>query len=214
MSRYRFVDSQSAAYGVVAACCVAEVSRSAYYDWKVRELLGPSPAELAEAELVEKIRKIHTDSDATAGSPRVTAELRRNGYCVNHKAIERLMSIHGIVGVPKRRFLVTTLVAEEQPPLPDLIGRDFHVGAPNERTCGDITYIRTDEGWLYLADVLDIGSRRVVGFSMADHMRTELVEDALKMAAFQRGSLAGATFHSDYAEVCNKPKNHECACAA
>jgi transposase InsO family protein len=117
---------------------------------------------------------------------------------VNHKRIERLMRVHGIVGVHKPAKVRTTIPAEDAPPLPDLVGRRFDPGAPDVAWCGDITYIPTGEGWLYLASVLDLGSRRFLGYSMADHMRTELVADALRMAAGARSNVTdGIVFHGD-----------------
>jgi transposase InsO family protein len=117
---------------------------------------------------------------------------------VNHKRIERLMRVHGIVGVHKPAKVRTTIPAEDAPPLPDLVGRRFDPGAPDVAWCGDITYIPTGEGWLYLASVLDLGSRRFLGYSMANHMRTELVADALRMAAGARSNVTdGIVFHGD-----------------
>ncbi len=199
MSRYRFVSTMKAeGFPVDAACTVAEVSTSAYYEWLGRAA-SPSEAELAEAYLVNQIRDIHADSDATYGSPRVTAALRRRGYCVNHKRIERLMAENAIVGVtPRRRTPRTTMQAEGAPPLPDLIMQDFSPGEPDQRWAGDITYIGTDEGWLYLASVLDLGSRRLVGWAMDETMPAGLVADALRRAAELRGGdIRGVIFHSD-----------------
>ncbi len=215
MSRYRFVSTMKAeGFPVDAACTVAEVSTSAYYKWLGRAA-SPSEAELAEAYLVNQIRDIHADSDATYGSPRVTAALRRRGYCVNHKRIERLMSENAIVGVtPRRRTPRTTMQAEGAPPLPDLINQDFSPGEPDQRWAGDITYIGTDEGWLYLASVLDLGSRRLVGWAMDETMPAGLVADALRRAAELRGGdIRGVIFHSDrgsqylsaeYRELCDR----------
>ena len=107
----------------------------------------------------------------------MTDELPAGATCVNHKRVERLMAEHGIYGQDGRRKKVRTTIPDvTAPPLPDLVKRDFAVGEPARRTCGDITYIPTGEGWLYLADVLDIGCRRIIGFALCDHMRTELVE--------------------------------------
>jgi hypothetical protein len=198
VSRYRWVDSQRAEHFPVAATCrVAGVSRQAYYEWKEREAAGATDAQWDEAHLVNEMYDIHADFDETYGSPRMTGELRRRGYCVNHKRAERLMRLHGIVGVTPRRSVRTTIRDDLAPPLPDLIGRDFSPGEPNRRYCGDITYVPTGEGWLYLATALDLGSRRLAGWAVADHMRTELVAEALEHALDLRGSLAGAIFHSD-----------------
>jgi transposase InsO family protein len=180
------------------ACDVAGVSRQAFGDWRARQIVGPSPAEVAEADLVAEIRQVHTAFDGTYGEPRITNELARRGQRVNHKRVERLMRLHGIVGVHKPTKVRTTIAAENMAPLPDLIGRRFAPGAPDVAWVGDITYIPTDQGWLYLASVLDLGSRRLLGYSMAGHMRTELVTDALTMAAALRGGVtAGIIFHGD-----------------
>jgi transposase InsO family protein len=199
VSRYRFVSTMKAeGFPVDAACAAAEVSTSAYYEW-LKRAVGPTGAELDEAYLVNHIWDIHADSDATYGSPRVTRELRRRGFCVNHKRAERLMAANGIVGVtPRRRAPRTTMAAEGAPPLPDLVNRNFAPGEPDQRWAGDITYIGTDEGWLYLASVLDLGSRRLVGWSMDETMATGLVADALRRAADLRGGdITGVIFHSD-----------------
>jgi transposase InsO family protein len=180
------------------ACDVADVSRQAFHDWRARTAAGPTAAELAEVELVGLMREIHAESDATYGEPRMTEELARRGRVVNHKRVRRLMRHHGIVGVHKPAKVRTTIPAEEHPPLPDLIGRRFAPTAPDVAWCGDITYVPTGEGWLYVASVLDLGSRRLLGYSMAEHMRTELVADALEMAAAARGGrTAGIIFHGD-----------------
>jgi transposase InsO family protein len=180
------------------ACRVAAVSRQAFWDWRARQEAGPTEAERAEADLVGEIRAIHDASDGTYGEPRVAEELARRGRKVNHKRVERLMRTHGIVGVHKPARVRTTIPAEDAPPLPDLVGRRFDPGRPDVAWVGDVTYIPTGEGWLYLASVLDLGSRRLLGYSMAEHMRTELVADALRMAAGTRGgATAGVIFHGD-----------------
>ena len=199
MTRYRWVAARKAeGFPITAACAVAEVSRQAFSDWRASRRAGPSPAEVAEAELVEAIREIHAESDSTYGSPRVTHELAERGRRVNHKRVERIMRIHEIVGVHKPPKVRTTIPAENAPPLPDLIGRRFDPGAPDVAWVGDVTYVRTGEGWLYVASVLDLGSRRFLGYSMADHMRASLVADALRMAAGARGgATSGIIFHGD-----------------
>lgn len=198
MSRYRHVSTMKAeGFAVTAACQAAGVSTSAYYEWTSKEVDGPTDAEIQEARLVNQMHDIHAECDATYGSRRMTDELRRRGYCINHKRTERLMRENGIVGVTPRRSVRTTIRCDLAPPLPDLIGGDFSPGEPNRRYVGDITYIPTGEGWLYLASALDLGSRALAGFAIADHMRAELVSAALERAAAQRGSLAGAVFHSD-----------------
>lgn len=199
MTRYRWVAARKAeGFPITKACEIAGVSRQAFHDWRARQAAGPSPAELAEVELVELMREIHAEFDGTYGVPRMTVELANRGRPTNRKRVERLMRRHGIVGVHKPAKVRTTIPAEDAPPLPDLVGRNFAPAAPDVVWCGDITYIATGEGWLYLASVLDLGSRRLLGYSMADHMRTELVADALTMAAGQRGgATAGIIFHGD-----------------
>ncbi len=199
MTRYRWVAARKAeGFPITMACTVAEVSRQAFHDWRARTAVGPSAREQAEAELVEVMRGIHAESDSTYGEPRMTGELARRGRPVNHKRVRRLMRLHGIVGVFKAAKVRTTIPAEDNPPLPDLIGRRFAPTAPDVVWCGDITYVKTGEGWLYVASVLDLGSRRLLGYSMAEHMRTELVADALDMAAAARGGeTAGVIFHGD-----------------
>ena len=199
MTRYEWVAARKAErFPTAMACAAAGVSTSAFNDWRRRRAAGPTAAEVAEAALVAEIRTIHAEFDGTYGQPRMTPELASRGFCVNHKRVERLMRAHGIVGVHKPAKVRTTIPLEENPPMPDLVGRRFAPSAPDVVWCGDITYVPTCEGWLYVASVLDLGSRRLLGYSMAGHMRTELVADALKMAAGERGGhTAGVVFHGD-----------------
>ena len=199
MSRYRFVSAMKAeGFPVHAACEAAEVATSSYYDWLVRSA-GPTDAEWDEAILVNEMRKVHAHLDDSYGSPRMTTELAARGFCCNHKRVERLMATHGIYATDGRRKKVRTTIPDvTAPPLPDLVKRDFAVAEPGERTCGDITYIPTGEGWLFLADVVDLGSRRIVGYAMDEHMPAELVARALEMAVDIRGGdVAGMVFHHD-----------------
>lgn len=199
MSCYRWIDARKAErFDVAAACRTAEVSTSAFYDWLARSA-RPTDAERDEALLINEMRKVHDELDDTYGSPRMTDELRDRGFCANHKRVERLMAENAIYAQDGRRRKVRTTIPDvTAPPLPDLVKRDFSVGEPGLRTCGDITYIPTGEGWLYLADVLDLGSRRVVGYAMEGHMRSELVEAALEMAVAARDrDVAGMIFHHD-----------------
>lgn len=215
MTRYRWVSARKAeGFPVRAACLVAKVTAASFYGWCQRSS-SPTEAEWAEANLVNEIIDIHAESDSTYGSPRVHAALRRRGYCTNHKRVERLMAAHDIVGVTERRRAPrTTMAAEGAPPLPDLVEQDFGPGAPDVRWCGDITYVGTDEGWLYLASVLDLGSRRFVGWAMDESMPARLVGEALDRAVGLRGGVVdGLTFHSDrgsqylsreYRELCDR----------
>ena len=196
MTRYRWVDSRRAeGFLVTLACAVAGVSPSAFYAWLHAMRHGPTPRDLDEAYLINAIIDLHHGSDDTYGAPRIARQLRYDGWAVNRKRIERLMRENGIVGVHRRRKVRTTIPAEDTPPIADLIDRDFDPGRPDVAWCGDITYVSTWSGWVY-ASVLDLGSRRLLGYSMACHMRTELVTDALNMAAAARaGDVAGVIFH-------------------
>jgi transposase InsO family protein len=199
VTRYWWVLARKAeGFPITMACAVAEVSRQAFYDWRLRLAGGPTEAEEAEEALVEVMREIHDEFDETYGSPRMVIELTNQGHEVNHKRVERLMRVHGIVGVHKHAKVRTTIPAEHNPPLPDLLAGDFAPGRPDVAWVSDITYIPTGQGWLYLATVLDLGSRRLLGYSMATHMRTELITDALDMAVATRGGAnEGIIFHSD-----------------
>jgi putative transposase len=200
VSRYRCVDAQKAAgFPVVAACRAVGVSASAFYAWVARGEQGPRVVQQAEAELVAKIGSIHADSAGTYGSPRVTAELRRRGWRVNHKRVERLMAAHGIVGHRPRRRRGLTKADTATPPAPDLVGRLFAPEQPDRIWVSDLTYIPTHEGWLYLASVLDLASRHLVGWSMGQHHDAGLVVGALEAAVATRGRhrMDGTIFHSD-----------------
>jgi putative transposase len=200
VSRYRCVDAQKAAgFPVAAACDAAGVSPSAFYAFTASTQQGPSQAQREEVELLAEIRAIHTESGGTYGSPRVTAELWRRGWRVNHKRVERLMATHGIVGYRPRRRRSLTKPDVAIPPAPDLLGRLFDPDRPDVAWCGDITYIPTDEGWLYLASVLDLASRHLLGWSMGAHHDAGLVTDALEAAVATRGGdqMPGTIFHTD-----------------
>lgn len=175
------------------------MARSGYYKWHATRGARMERDQADEA-LAGKIQAIHTDSDGTYGSPRVTAELRdTEGMEINEKKVARVMRKFNIVGVHLRKNIRTTVPEPANHVVPDLFERDFTAPQPNVKYMGDITYLPVGDGeFLYLATVLDCFSRRVVGWSIADHMRTSLVADALKDAAATRGSLDGAIFHSDH----------------
>jgi transposase InsO family protein len=205
------------AFEVKRLCELVEVERSSYYAWRAA---GPGRAArvAADVELAEKIRAIHAE-DNTIGALRATAELNDgagSGKRVNHKRVARVMREHGIAGYQKRRRVRTTVPEPSGQKVPDLLKRDFTAEAPNQRYVGDITYLPLADGTnLYLATVIDCFSRRLAGWSIADHMRTSLVEDALKAAAATRGgttALAGAVFHSDHGSVYTS-KDYARSCA-
>jgi putative transposase len=200
VTRYRCVDAQKAAgFPVAAACRAAGVTRSAYYAWATGTVHGPAQRQRAEARLVSEIRRIHARSRDTYGAPRVTAELGRRGWRVNHKRVERLMRTHGIVGYRPRRRRSLTKPDAAAAPAPDLLGRLFDPDRPDVAWCGDITYIPTDEGWLYLASVIDLASRHLLGYAMGAHHDAALVTGALDAAVATRGRthMPDTIFHSD-----------------
>jgi putative transposase len=199
VSRYRCVDAQKAAgFPVTAACDAAGVSTSAFYAWGAR-CAPAAAAEQAEAALVAEVLAIHRESKGTYGSPRVHAELRRRGRPVNRKRIQRLMRQHGIVGHRPRRRRSLTKPDAATPPAPDLLGRLFDPDHPDVAWCGDVTYIPTDEGWLYLASVIDLASRHLLGWSMSDHHDASLVTGAIDAAVATRGRrrMDATIFHTD-----------------
>jgi transposase InsO family protein len=212
-SRSQFVDDHRGAFGVKRLCRILTVSRSGFYRWLAGADARAGRAR-ADAELAGRITDIHAESDGTYGAPRVTAELRDEGERVNHKRVARVMRKFNIVGLHLRKKVRTTIPEPAATPVPDLLRRDFTAIAPNTRYVGDITYLPIGDGqFLYLASVLDLYSKRLAGWSIADHMRTSLVTDALKAAAAVRGvgGLRGAIFHSDngaqyaskeFAQVC------------
>lgn len=183
-----------AEHRVATMCRVLGVSASGYYAWHQRP---PSARARRDAALTEQIRAIHAESDGTYGEPRVHAELAARGMRVGHKRVARLMRAVGLAGVSRRKWITTTERDRDARPAPDLVERDFTATAPDRLWVADITYIPTWAGFLYLAVVLDVWSRRVVGWAFATHLRTELVLEALAMAIAQRRPAEGVIHHSD-----------------
>ncbi|MFD0035999.1 IS3 family transposase [Streptomyces sp. NPDC127172] len=199
ISRYQFIEDHRETHEVKRLCQVLGVVRSSYYKWREgRE--ARAERERADQALAERIRAVHDESDRAYGAPRVTAELRDElGMQINEKKVARVMRKFHIVGIHLRKKVKTTVPEPSHTPVPDLFQRDFTADRPGVKYMGDITYLPVGDGeFLYLATVLDCFSRRVVGWSIADHMRTGLVADALKDAAATRGTLADAVFHSDH----------------
>jgi len=194
MSRFRFIDAEKARFPVSLLCKIVGVSKSGYYAWKSR---APSKRSREDAVLTEKIREVYQRSRETYGYPRVHAELRALGVRCGRRRVARLMRRAGLRGCMRARKKRTTRRDPRAVPAPDLVKRDFHATAPDRLWTADITYLKTDEGFLYLAFVLDVYSRRIVGWSMATHLRTELVVDALEMAVWRRKPAAGLVHHSD-----------------
>lgn len=207
MSRFQFVADHRDAFEVKRLCEVIEVNRSSFYAW---ENAAPARAEKAAAdeELADRIRAVQDPAqggDRAYGAPRVTAELNDGVPLeerVNHKRVARVMAERGLAGIRLRRRVRTTIPDPSDQKVPDLLTRDFTAESINTKYVGDITYLPLADGSnLYLATVIDCCSRKLAGWAVADHMRTELVEDALKAALADRGSLRGAIFHADHGSV-------------
>ena len=196
MTVYPFIEAEKAGRRNVArACALLKVSRAAFY----QHLSGPSRRDQEDAEISEEIKAVHEESKGRYGAPRVQAELRRRGRRHGRKRVARLMRRAGLRGRAAKRWKKTTVLDPAATARADRIRRDFSADAAkiNARWCGDITYIGTWEGWLYLATVIDIASHRVVGYALANHLRTGLVTGALANAVAARDPAPGVIFHSD-----------------
>ncbi len=199
MKRFECVDAQKAAgFPVTAACDAADVSTSGFYDWKQRVAAGPTERQVADRLLVELMQEIFDAADGNYGVPRMHRALRQGGLKVNKKRVHRLMRTNGMVGRFCRRRIQTTVHGPTGYRIPDLLSRAFTPGEIDRAWCQDITYVETREGWLYVASVLDVGSRKLLGYSMDDNMRTDLVLRALTMAVLARGgNVASIIAHAD-----------------
>jgi len=186
-------------YPVSISCCVLEVSASGYFNWLRRCESGHGgPARRhGDEALLAYMRAIHAEVKGEYGWPRMHKELLARGIRVGKDRVRKLMQQHGIRAKTKRKFVVTTDSRHSLPVAPDLVQRRFNPEAPNQLWSGDITYIQTDEGWLYLAAVIDLFNRQVVGWSLQRHMQASLVKDALAMAWWRRRPPPGLIFHSD-----------------
>lgn len=196
MSVYPFIEAEKAgSRNVKRACELLKVSRAAFY----QHLAGPSARWRADAELAAQITAVHQESKGRYGAPRVHAQLARDGRHHGRKRVARIMRSAGLRGRAAKRWKRTTIADPTAAARADRVRRDFtaNAAAVNSRWCGDITYIPTWQGWLYLATVIDIASRRVVGYAMADHLRTTLVADALANAVAARDPAPGVIFHAD-----------------
>jgi putative transposase len=194
VSRFRFVDAEKARFPVSLLCRAVGVSKSGYYAWRGRPL---SKRSREDATLTERIVEVHKRSRETYGYPRVHAELVALGVRCGRRRVARLMREAGIRGCVRGRKKRTTRRDPRATPAPDLVNRDFTATAPDRLWTADITYLRTEEGFLHLAFVLDVYSRKIVGWAMASHLRSELVVDALEMAVWRRKPEAGLVHHSD-----------------
>ena len=194
MSAFRLIEAEKARHSVPLLCRLLGVSRSGYYAWRSRP---PSERARLDAVLSEKIEMIHRNSRATYGAPRVHAELRAIGIRCSRKGVARLMRRAKLRGCLRGKKMRTTHRVALQQAAPDLVGRNFASEEPDRLWVADITYVRSKEGFVYLAFILDACSRKVVGWSMATHLRTELVVDALQMAIARRKPSPGLVHHSD-----------------
>jgi transposase InsO family protein len=195
--RFRFIETHRSEFLVVTMCRVLSVSKAGYYAWRGRP---QSPRAIARIALVRAMRDVHATSDQTYGSPRMSRELTAQGFACSENRVARVMRAERIRAKQRRRFRVTTNSAHAAPIVPNTLARQFAVeqsARPNHVWVSDITYVPTREGWLYLAVVLDLHSRRVVGWAMRANLEWDLVRDALTMAIAQRRPRPGLLHHSD-----------------
>lgn len=192
--KYQFVAAHRTQYPVLRLCEALGVSSSGFYDWLER----PSSARaLRHDALVRRIRHIHLQSRRLYGSPKVHAELRKGGERVGRNTVARLMQKHGICSKVSQRYVVTTESKGTRKPAGNLLDRQFKAERPNQKWVSDVTFIPTREGWLFLSTVLDLYSRKIIGWSMSERNTTELITDALQMALSRRGNVEGVLLHSD-----------------
>jgi len=192
--KFQFIADHQQDFPVRRMCRVLGVSASGFYAWRQRR---PSARKMANDKLLSQIKQIHTESRGTYGSPRVHAALVQQGVSCGLHRLARLMQQHGLRAKGKRRYKRTTNAAHAYPIAPNVLNREFTAQAPNQKWVGDITYIPTGEGWLYLAAVMDLYSRRVVGWAMADHMKQNLTVTALSMALSRCRPKPGLLHHTD-----------------
>jgi transposase InsO family protein len=209
-----FITTQRAQHGVpyASACRALSVSQAWFYKWAHGD---PSPRHARRAQLAVKIAQLFARHKGRYGSPRITADLREAGWRVSENTVAQIMREQHLAARPKHRRKGTTRPGRGRWRAPDLIGRKFAAEAINRKWYGDGTEIVTDEGKLFLDSVLDMGSRRLLGFAMSEHHDAELAYAALAMAVAVRGgrqAITGVIFHSDYAEPCVKPRDRVLAC--
>lgn len=193
--RYAWIDTQRRTFPLPLMCDVLTVSISGYRAWKRGG--KPSRTRLSDVQMLALIRAIHAELKGAYGSPRMVRELRDRGFPASKPRVERLMRENGIRGRHKRRYKATTDSKHTMPVADNLLKRDLTPIAPNKVWTADMTYIWTDEGWLYLAVVIDLFNREVVGWSIKPRMTTDIVMDALTMAWFRRKPAPGLMHHSD-----------------
>jgi transposase InsO family protein len=196
---YRVIEAEKANFTITRMTRLLEVSRSGFYKWRATQVAGPTPAQQRRAAIDAKVAGFHDASDQVYGSPRILADLREDGEVISRKTVAASMRRQQLAGISPRRFTPVTTVIDLDAHRPkDLVDRRFDRGDLDRVWTSDITYLATDEGWLYLCAVRDGCSRRVLGWAVEDHMRTDLVESALSMAVTMRGVLPGQViFHAD-----------------
>jgi putative transposase len=192
--RFQFIDDHRDEFPVRRMCKVLDVSPSGYYAWRERP---PSEREMANQELTEKIKAEFKKSGETYGSPRIYQVMRKLGLMCSRNRVARLMKAEGLQAKQTKRYRSTTKRNKAHRAAPNLLSRDFSAQQPNQKWLADITYIPTLEGWLYLAAILDLFSRKIVGWAMSDRINADLTLAALKMAIRQRRPGAGLIHHSD-----------------
>jgi transposase InsO family protein len=193
-SKYEFIDGEKDTYPIVKMCRWAQVSRAGYYEWRDRPASATAERRTV---LAQQIRQVFDDSDETYGYRRVWHELARRGVEAGPELVRAIMREQGMVACQPRPWRITTIADPGAPATPDLVGRDFTADAPGVKLVGDITYIPTWQGFVYLATVLDCHTKMVAGYAIAEHMRAELVCDAIAMAARKISLAPEAIFHSD-----------------
>ena len=200
--RYRFIDAHKKAWPIILMCGVLNVSRSGFYDWAAR---GPSRRTQSNRKLDSRIRTIFSRHKQRYGVPRITTDLHDEGIECSENRVARRMRALGLQAIQAKKFKVTTDSNHSKPVAPDLLEQDFSATAPNQKWTSDITYVWTDQGWLYLAVIMDLYSRAIVGWSMNRRMTQQLVCDALTMALFRRQFPQGTIIHSDRgSQYCSK----------
>ncbi len=190
------IETEKANYPIAWMCRMLDVPRSSFYEWR-RQVDRKTATATRRRVLAEQVQRVFDEQRQTAGCRRIAAQLNDEGHPCSVGLVADLMRELGLRAVQPRAYKTTTIPGAEQPATPDLIGRDFAADQPGSRLVGDITYLRTDQGWLYLATVIDLATRMVVGWQLAEHMRTSLVVDALEMARIHGHVQPAAVFHSD-----------------
>jgi len=198
--KYAFIEAQREEHTLERLCEILEVSTSGYHAWRKRPL---SQRECANQRLIEKIRVFHQASRRIYGSPRIHRDLVEVGETCGENRVARLMRVEGIQSKMTPKFIITTDSRHTADPAPDLLQRNFTAANPNQRWVSDTTFIATRQGWLFLAVILDLYSRQVVGWAMSNRNNTQLVQDALIMALWRRREVKGLILHSDQGSTYN-----------